>query len=82
MERLIPSKLQPGDTVRVIAPSRSLAIIGQGLREVADRRLHDLGLHVTFGRHVEEMDELGSIPSTATCSPSSSSPDSRGFEGW
>jgi hypothetical protein len=42
-----------GDTVRVVAPSRSLALIGEETRAVASERLQKLGLSLTFGRHVE-----------------------------
>lgn len=38
----------------------SLAIIGPETRSIADGRLHALGLDVTFGRHVEEMDAFAS----------------------
>ncbi|MBI2645298.1 LD-carboxypeptidase [Candidatus Uhrbacteria bacterium] len=51
-------KLQAGDEVRVIAPSRSLAIISQGVRDIANRRFAELGLKLTFGKHVEESDEF------------------------
>lgn len=54
----IPSKLQKGDVVRVIAPSHSLALISNNAREIATRRLELLGLVVTFGKHVEEKDEF------------------------
>jgi len=60
MENLIPRKLQPGDTIRVVAPSCSLAIIDRATRDIADRRFHEMGLRVTFGRHVEESDEFTS----------------------
>src|SRR6266568_5143944 len=36
--RVIPPKLRPGASVRVIAPSRSLAIIGPEVRAEADRK--------------------------------------------
>lgn len=56
----IPEKLGPGDTVRVIAPALSLSIIGQETRQIAERRLAELGLRVTFGQHVEETDAFNS----------------------
>ena len=56
----LPPKLRRGDTVRVIAPSQSAAIIGEATGRVADRRLAELGLEVTFGEHVGERDALGS----------------------
>ncbi len=57
---MLPAKLRAGDTVRVVAPSRSLAIISEDVRAAATRRLEDLGLQVTFGRHVEERDQFDS----------------------
>ncbi len=53
----IPKKLTPGDMVRVIAPSQSLAIISADTRSIATKRLEDLGLKVTFGERVSEHDE-------------------------
>ncbi|MBY0293747.1 LD-carboxypeptidase [Patescibacteria group bacterium] len=57
---MYPKKLQNGDSVRIIAPSNSLAFISEPTREIANRRLQDLGLSVTFGKHVEELDEFSS----------------------
>jgi len=61
MSPTIPPKLQPGDRIQVIAPSRSLASIhktevekASALRSV--ERLESLGLRVRFGRHVHESD--------------------------
>jgi muramoyltetrapeptide carboxypeptidase LdcA involved in peptidoglycan recycling len=56
----IPPKLRPGSHVRVIAPSRSLAIIGAQTRAEAGRRLAALGLRVSFGEHVEACDDFSS----------------------
>lgn len=53
---MIPNKLKPGDEVRVIAPSRSMAILGEDCKKLATERLEDLGLKVTFGKHVMEAD--------------------------
>jgi muramoyltetrapeptide carboxypeptidase len=53
-----PPKLGPGSSVRVIAPSRSLAMIGPDVRAEADRKLAALGLQVSFGDHVEEHDDF------------------------
>ena len=48
---VVPPKLQPGSSVRVIAPSRSIAIISTKVRELASQRLMALGLEVsTFCR--------------------------------
>jgi muramoyltetrapeptide carboxypeptidase LdcA involved in peptidoglycan recycling len=60
MQTIIPEKLKTGDEVRVIAPARSLAIISPELREIARRRFEELGLVVSFGKHVEEIDDFNS----------------------
>lgn len=52
----IPAKLQIGDEVRVIAPSRSAAILSEEGIEQAKKRLEDLGFVVTFGKHIYESD--------------------------
>jgi muramoyltetrapeptide carboxypeptidase len=60
MRRMIPKKLSSGDVVRVIAPSRSLSIIGKENREIARKRFDELGLTLTFGKHVEETNSFAS----------------------
>ena len=57
-----PSRLQPGGGVRVIAPSRSLALIDVETRAIASERFERLGLELTFGAHVEICDEFVSSP--------------------
>ena len=53
---MIPNKLKLGDEVRVIAPSRSMVILGEDCKQIATERLESLGLKVTFGKHVMEAD--------------------------
>ncbi|MGE0172336.1 MAG: S66 peptidase family protein [Oligoflexales bacterium] len=53
-------KLRPGDHVRVIAPALSMSIISKPVREIANKRFKDLGLTLSFGKHVEELDEFTS----------------------
>ena len=53
---MIPNKLKAGDEVRVIAPSRSMVILGEDCKKIATERLESLGLKVTFGKHVMESD--------------------------
>lgn len=60
MKKIYPEKLKKGDEIRIIAPSRSLGIILKENREIATNRLTALGFTVTFGRHVEELDEFAS----------------------
>src|SRR5262245_26939641 len=55
---IAPRRLKSGDTIRVIAPARSLALIAPPQREIANARFRDLGLKLTFGKHVEERDEF------------------------
>lgn len=59
---MIPPKLTKGSGVRVIAPSRSLSMpwITQELQERAKTRLEELGLRVSFGKHVHEIDDFSS----------------------
>jgi len=58
MDKIHPQKLKPGDQIRVIAPSRSLSIISHETREIASKNFADIGLELTFGKHVEEVDEF------------------------
>ena len=53
---MIPAKLKKGDEVRVIAPSRSMVILGEDCKKIATERLEALGLKVTFGKYVMEAD--------------------------
>ena len=57
---MIPNKLQKGDEIRVIAPSRSMKIIGNDSREIANKRFSDIGFKLTFGKNVELCDEFTS----------------------
>lgn len=57
-----PCKLKKGDEVRIIAPSLSMAIISPDIIELAKKRLKELGLMVTFGKHCMEIDNSGSSP--------------------
>jgi len=52
MNSIFPNKLKPGDEVRVIAPSRSMGIISPENKALAVKALENLGLRVTFGKHV------------------------------
>lgn len=64
----VPNKLKNGDEVRVIAPALSLAIISKEVREIAKERFDELGLNLTFGKHVEEADEYMSSSITSRIS--------------
>lgn len=52
----IPMKINHGDEIRIIAPSRSIKILSEDGIELAKKRLEDLGFKVTFGRYVEVCD--------------------------
>jgi len=60
MEKIYPVKLKIGDEVRVLAPSHSMSIISKEVREIASKRFAELGLKLSFGKHVEENDEFTS----------------------
>ncbi len=60
MKKIYPKKLEAGDEIRVVAPSSSMAIISKETREIANSRLYGLGFKVTFGKHVEEIDDFRS----------------------
>jgi muramoyltetrapeptide carboxypeptidase LdcA involved in peptidoglycan recycling len=58
---VVPRKLRPGDEIRVIAPSRSMAILTEESHHAASAaRLAELGIRVTFGARVRELDDFGS----------------------
>lgn len=58
MKKIYPAKLKVGDEVRVVAPSRSLAIISEEARKIANDRFLALGLKISFGKHLEEKDDF------------------------
>ncbi len=59
---MIPEKLKKGDMVRVIAPSRSMALpwITEEIKQIAAKRFEQMGLEVSFGKHVMEKDKYDS----------------------
>ena len=58
MDKIIPAKLNAGDEIRVIAPSRSMKLLGADCIEIANKRFEEMGLKLTFGKNVMESDEL------------------------
>jgi len=56
MSAIFPNKLQLGDEVRVIAPSRSMKIISDANKVLAIQAIEKLGLNLTFGKNVDECD--------------------------
>lgn len=60
MPSVYPKKLKIGDQIRVIAPSKSMHVVSPPNKITAINALESLGLHVTFGRHVDEYDVMRS----------------------
>ncbi len=60
LSMIIPEKLKIGDEIRIIAPARSMGILTEETKSIANKRLADLGFKVTFGKHVDEIDEFNS----------------------
>jgi len=54
VNKIIPNKLNPGDEIRVIAPSRSMTIINEETIAIAKETLEKLGFKVTFGKNVNK----------------------------
>lgn len=52
MNKIIPKKLNVGDEIRIIAPSRSMRILSESVIQLAIERLEKLGLKVTFAKNV------------------------------
>lgn len=57
---MVSNKLQPGDEIRIIAPSRSMGILSDEIKAIANKRLADLGFRITFGKHISEIDDFRS----------------------
>ncbi|CAM3898998.1 S66 peptidase family protein [Mesobacillus zeae] len=55
---MIPDRLKPGDEIRVVAPSTSMAILKEAQLEIAQNRLEQLGFTVTYGKYTSEHDEF------------------------
>lgn len=60
---IVPRKLRSGDTVRVVAPAGSRALVlKHDHRCVIDERFAALELRLTYGEHVDERDDFDSSP--------------------
>lgn len=55
---MLPNRLEPGDEIRVISPSTSMAVMKGKQVEIASERLTQLGFKVTFGSNVDDHDEF------------------------
>lgn len=61
VQRIIPPKLKTGDTVRVIAPSDAHTVdCKPEAITLAQKKLESIGLRVTYGEHIDEIDEFES----------------------
>ena len=58
MKPIVPTKLQPGAHIRVISPSRSMALIGQETQDIAKDYLARLGFRVSYSENIFECDEF------------------------
>lgn len=58
--KIYAPKLKHGDHVRVIAPSRSLKIIGEDTQKIAIERLKKFGFQISFSEFANSLDEWGS----------------------
>jgi muramoyltetrapeptide carboxypeptidase len=65
MKVAFPPKLRRGDTVRVVAPARSRSMLEHDYSATIDTRFADLGLKLTYGRHVDERDDFDSSSITS-----------------
>ncbi|MGW0802440.1 S66 family peptidase [Nonomuraea sp. NPDC002799] len=61
MKAIFPRKLHEGDVVRVVAPSRSRAMVMEHDHTgIIDSRFAELGLTLSYGGHVDERDAFDS----------------------
>lgn len=57
---MIPEKLKSGDEIRIIAPSSSFGIISKENRDLAVKKIEELGLKISYSKNIEEVDEFDS----------------------
>jgi muramoyltetrapeptide carboxypeptidase LdcA involved in peptidoglycan recycling len=61
MDVVYPARLRPGDEVRVVAPARSRAMVLENVDSaLIEARFAELGLRLSYGRHVDERDDFDS----------------------
>lgn len=60
MKTIFPKKLKKGDKIVVVAPSDSLKLISEEIKSIADERFTEMGLVLSFAKHVNELDEFDS----------------------
>lgn len=62
MDMILPRSLSVGSMVGVVAPARSRALVtaGNDNATIAERHLAEMGLRVSYGKHVDEIDQYDS----------------------
>ena len=55
---VIPPKLQKRDNIRIIAPARSLSMIGEQQIQYSTIKLEEIGLNVSLSENVYESDHF------------------------
>src|SRR3989338_11186385 len=55
-----PKKIEKGAHIRVIAPVRSLKLLSDDSKKEAIAQLEKIGFKLSFGKHVDEIDEFNS----------------------
>ena len=60
MNKIYPNKLKVGYEVRIIAPAMSYSIFSEELKSIANKRFEELGLKLTFGKHINEKNDFTS----------------------
>jgi muramoyltetrapeptide carboxypeptidase len=57
---MLPPKLQPGDELRIISPSTSMAVTSAAVRQIALETLQSSGFRVSFAKNTAECDIFSS----------------------
>ncbi|MBT4870931.1 MAG: LD-carboxypeptidase [Candidatus Diapherotrites archaeon] len=57
---MIPERLNAGDEVRVISPSKSMSLISREAKQIANKRFEDMGLEISFSDNVSESNKFNS----------------------
>jgi muramoyltetrapeptide carboxypeptidase LdcA involved in peptidoglycan recycling len=57
---IFPKKIQAGDHIRVVSPSKSFSILSNEAVDRALQRLRELGFTVSISQHASVMDDFGS----------------------
>ena len=59
-EKIYPQKLSKGDEIRVIAPSRSMALFPKVQHGASAQRFTEMSLKLSYGEHIWERDAFDS----------------------